>query len=293
MKLPKITTKQQEIVELLYRYRFLNRIQIQSFMGHTDKRRVLAWLKDLREKQYVMWIYSTDFTEKTKPAIYYLGLNGIRYLKTVQWTTEEGTTLPYYPAEELHKRYKEANRTKQFIDCSILVADCCLSLRTKRTAEQLGIAPSGAIPSYTYVTEADYIDPDSRYHFLAEHETLRPNLQFMKRNGKTVTKRYLLEIFDPHLPQYRLRNRIKAYVKYLTDDEWEGVDPQPTILLVLPTLYGLIYAKRKVRKLLLDEYYEAEDIPKDLHIRFTTTEQLQVQDITANIWEEGRNRLGV
>jgi hypothetical protein len=91
MKLPKITSKQQDIVELLYRYRFLNRIQIQSFMGHTDKRRVLAWLKDLREKQYVTWIYSTDFTEKTKPAIYYLGLNGIRYLKTVEWEADDGT----------------------------------------------------------------------------------------------------------------------------------------------------------------------------------------------------------
>jgi hypothetical protein len=292
MKPPKITNKQETILHLLYRYRFLNRIQTQQFMGHTDKRRVLAWLKDLREKQYVMWIYSTDFTEKTKPAIYYLGLNGIRYLKTVQWTTEEGTTLPYYPAEELHKRYKEANRTKQFIDCSILIAACCLTLKALNKSDSMNATGKAKI-HYTYVTEADYIDPDSRYHFLATHETLRANLLLMKWRGKTVTKRYLLEVFDPHLPQYRLRNRIKAYVKYLTDDEWEGVDPQPTILLVLPTLYGLIYAKRKVRKLLLDEYYEADDIPKDLHIRFTTTEQLQVQDITANIWEEGRNRLGV
>jgi hypothetical protein len=262
-------------------------------MGHTDKRRVLAWLKDLREKQYVTWIYSTDFTEKTKPAIYYLGLNGIRYLKTVEWEADDGTTSPYYPAPELHKRYREAARTQQFIDCSILVADCCLSLRTKRTAEQLSIAPDGAIPSYTYVTEADYLDPDSRYRFLAEHETLRPNLLFMKWRGKTVTKRYLLEIFDPHLPQYRLRNRIKAYVTYLIEDEWEGADPQPVILLVFPSLYGLIYAKRKVRKLLIDEYYEAADIPKDLHIRFTTIEQLQAPGITADIWEEGHKRLGV
>jgi len=71
MKLPNITTKQEEILKLLYRYRFLNRIQIQALLNHKDKRRIIAWLSDLRSKGYVEWIYSTDFTEKSKPAIYY------------------------------------------------------------------------------------------------------------------------------------------------------------------------------------------------------------------------------
>ena len=83
MKLPPTTPKQQDILKLLYRYRFANRIQLQEFMGHKNKRRIAEWLKDLREKHYIEWIYSTDFAEKTKPAIYYLGLNGVRYLKTV------------------------------------------------------------------------------------------------------------------------------------------------------------------------------------------------------------------
>ena len=94
MKLPKLTTKQQEIIHLLYRYRYLDRIQIQTLMRHKDKRRVLAWLKDLRDKDYVEWIYSTDFIEKSKPAIYYLGINGVRYLKTVQWDND-GTLEPF------------------------------------------------------------------------------------------------------------------------------------------------------------------------------------------------------
>ena len=84
MQLPKTTTKQQDILKLLYRYRFVDRIQIQVLMGHKDKRRIGAWLKDLREKHYIEWIYSTDFAEKTKPAIYYLGINGIRLLRTLR-----------------------------------------------------------------------------------------------------------------------------------------------------------------------------------------------------------------
>jgi hypothetical protein len=61
----------------------------------------------------------------------------------------------------------------------------------------------------------------------------------------------------------------------------------------MPTLVDLIYAKRRTKKLLLDEYYESEDIPDDIHIRFTTTEQLQQQGITANIWEERRELFNV
>ncbi len=50
-------------------------------MHHTDKRRISSWLKDLGEKQYIEWIYQADDPiESTKPAIYYLGLNGIRCL---------------------------------------------------------------------------------------------------------------------------------------------------------------------------------------------------------------------
>src|SRR5579884_2239122 len=105
--LPPITTKQQEILKLLYRYRFLNRTQIQTLLNHKDKRRIISWLKDLREKQYVDWRYdATDFIAKSQPAIYYLSLNGIRYLRQ----------LDIYPNEDLRKRYKEPNRTQVFID---------------------------------------------------------------------------------------------------------------------------------------------------------------------------------
>lgn len=80
-KLPKITKKEQEIIRLLYRFRFLNRVQIQALLGHKDYKTINMWLRDLREKQYVDRIYSTHYAERTKPAIYYLSVNGIRHLR--------------------------------------------------------------------------------------------------------------------------------------------------------------------------------------------------------------------
>lgn len=119
-ELPKLTKKQQAILKLLYKYRSLNRIQIQAFLGHKDPKTINLWLKDLRAKGYVEWIYSMHFAEKTKPAIYYLALNGVRYLRTLTKKNEDedGTAvmLPLYPPEELRKRYKEPTRSKTYID---------------------------------------------------------------------------------------------------------------------------------------------------------------------------------
>jgi hypothetical protein len=262
MNISKITSKQDEILKLIYQYRYLDRIQIQKALGHKDKRRILAWLKDLRQKQYVEWIYSTDFVGKTKPAIYYIGINGIRYLKA----------LDQYPTEEVRKRYRDNSRSRTFIDKSLLIADCNLALET-------------AGSSYKSITEANYIDQDHYFHFLAEHDILRPSLLIQKQT-KSVTKNYLLEIFDATLPRYRMRRRLKAYVTYLDDKEWEGEDPQPIVLLVCPSVTDLIYAKRATKKLIEDTYADEGE----LRICFTTTETLKNEGITAKIWEEGRLR---
>jgi len=93
-----------------------------------------------------------------------------------------------------------------------------------------------------------------------------------------------------------LRYRLKTYVKYLIEGNWEAEtddNKPPIILLTYPRLADLVNAKRRTRKLLLDEYYDTEDIPKNLHLRFTTTDQLQQQGIAASIWEEGRKRTAV
>jgi hypothetical protein len=56
-KLPKITSKQIEIINLLHKYRFLTRIHIQNFLSHKDKKTIQLWLNDLRAKDYINWIY--------------------------------------------------------------------------------------------------------------------------------------------------------------------------------------------------------------------------------------------
>lgn len=251
--LPSITTKQQEILKLIYKYRFLNRTQIQALLKHKDKRRIISWLKDLREKQYVDWRYdATNFIAKSQPAIYYLSINGIRYLRKAG----------EYPNEELRKRYKESSRTQAFIDRCLLIADCCTVLRAKSYGDL----------KYSCVLPADYADPESSHYFLDE---LKPHLFFTKQtDGEMVM--YLLEIFEKTLPRYQLRKRLKDYVDYLMDHG----DPL-IVLWVCADIAELLYVKRRTRKLL-----EEQGDSESLQIRVATLDKVKESYITSMIWEE-------
>lgn len=269
MKLPTITKKQQEILHLLYTYRFLNRIQIQALLNHKDKRRISAWLKDVRQKQYVQWIYdSKDLATKTKPAIYYIGLNGVRWLKQQTYLGEDGQEYYLYLPTEVHKRYKEATRQPDFIARCLLIADCAIVLAAKSINRT----------HYTSLTAADYNDPNSDYSFLTE---LHPHACFIRQTPRTTTV-YLLEVFDPTTPRYMIKKRINDYITYLENDEWQDAtadDTTPIVLLVCPTTAELIYVKRRIHRL-------REETDEESYLRVTTTQNLKLEGIAGKIWEE-------
>ncbi|MGH9856738.1 MAG: replication-relaxation family protein [Acidobacteriota bacterium] len=293
-ELPKITKKQQVILKLLYKFRFLNRIQIQALMGHKDPKTINLWLRDLRAKGYVEWIYSTHFAEKTKPAVYYLGLNGVRYLRNLTTTNEDGEIQPMYPPEELRKRYKEPTRSQTYIDRCALVADCAVTLERENTRNET----SGKKLRFYYQTEADYLLESSYYHFILESELIQPHLIFCKdkyeENGKeeTTLASYILEVSDPTLPRYRMKKRLGDYVKYLDDEDttWKeetSTEKLPTLLFVCSRTSDLIYAKRRTRKLIADAWeWKDEDEPRS-RIGFTTVEKLKHHNILSKeIWED-------
>ncbi len=131
-------------------------------------------------------------------ADYYLGINGIRYLQT----TGE------YPSVELRKRYRDVDRSAGFRIQCILLVEVCIELS----------AESSENVRYVVLTPTEYAHEDSEYHFLKD---LEPSLCFTKHEGTTSTN-YLLEVFDTTLPRYRVRKRLKDYLTFLTEGEWES-----------------------------------------------------------------------
>lgn len=233
-------------------------------MHHTDKRRISAWLKDLREKRFIEWIYDPDDPiDRTKPAIYYLGINGIRYLR------EHGD----YEPTELRKRYTESSRKRSFIDRCLLLADCCLNVESA-SSESL---------SFSYILPTDYVDPDHDYHFLQE---LRPDTCFIKQKDGERTP-YLLETFSASLPRYSLKKRIKDYINFLDEEIWQSEtddNDSPIVQLAFAKKADLIYAKRRAKFELTELYDNA--IPEDIKLRFTTINKIREQGLTAKIWEK-------
>ncbi len=278
--LPKISYRQQEIIRLLYQHRFLTRKHIQTFLKQKDKKNTYLWLKDLRAKGYIDWIYNkASFIDKSTPAIYYLAKNGMNHYRYV---------VAYPDGVEIRKRYKDKDRSKSFIDRCLLIADVNLALEMYDETDKKHVRTT-----FYCETEADYLG-SGFYHFLVDSEMIRPSLCFKKvqEDGfdePETLKSYLLEIFDADLPQYRVRYRLKQYVTYMDEElgVWEdetSSDPAPTIFLVCSNVSDLIYAKRRMRGLISEIWYKNdEDRPS---IWFTTTEKLKEHGIFGeSIWE--------
>lgn len=277
MNLPKLTMRQKEILDLLYRHRFLNRIQIQALLGHKDYKNVNLWLKDLREKQYVEWIYSTHFAEKTKPAIYYLGINAIRRYRQNQ-----------VHEEHILKYYRESSRSQAFIDRCILLADACIALKQANRALEAELSDRQIHEAdiwFTYETEAEYIE-GGYYEFLNDTD-IHPHLIYTKANygqDDVITASYTAEVFDPTVPRYTVRKRLKDYVKFLDGEEWQDETEEekpPITLFVCPTKADMIYCKRATKKL-LEDAWETEQI----HMRFTYLDKIREHGFRGRIWEE-------
>ncbi len=258
MTLPNITNKQQEILKLNLQFRYLNRIQIQKFLHHKDKKTINLWLKDLTLKDYLVRIYDSEtFGKNTLPAVYYLSQNAIRFLKT-----HEG-----YDTKLLLKFYREKNRSETFISDSQLIADICLDLKAK----------SDKHTSFEYATQSDFERSESPFHFLSEFNTQL----FFTKQEKNKKSFYLLDILNTTLPKYRIRKRVKDYIAFLSDHEWmEHFKSAPRILFICQTKELLIFTKRSTKNLLVDQDME------NIHISFALENEVRKHGVIAEIWEE-------
>jgi len=258
MTLPKITNKQIEILNLIYRYRFLNRIQIQAFLNHKDHRRINSWLKDLSEKEYLKRIYSNVATISTIPIIYYTSINAIRFYKSL------GQDNSVY----LKKLYRDSERLRGFINNQILLADICLSFNEINTKEKI---------NYTFSTAAD-VTSNFTYKFM---EDLSPQLIFTKKT-KSEVKQYILVQLNSTSPNYITKKKMKNYIEFFFTNEWEEntEQPFPTILFACQTLPLMIFSKRAIKRL-LDEYQN----PEEFDAWFATNDDIREHGIDDKIWE--------
>ncbi len=204
-----ITPKQLEILLLLYRFRFLNRHQLQHFLNHKDPKRLNTWLKHLTTHKIIGRHYSTKLKENTKPAIYYL-TTGAKQILSAQPTVQES---------QLKRVYREKLRSLRLQEHCLFLADFYLLLEQYATTQQATLH---------YFSATDLVT----HHYLPKRQ---PDAYIALTDAAT-TRRYFVLSIDPGTPRFMIRSLITHYLEYLSASTWQKQtgNPNPSILIICP-----------------------------------------------------------
>lgn len=249
MTLPHITTKQQEILLLLYKFRFLNRPQIQTLLHHKNTKNINTWLQDLTQKNYLGKIINNTTKLNTTPYKYYISTNGIKFLKTQS----------ICKGEYLTKLYKETKRSEQFIDRCLFIANIYLYLHQKYENT----------PGFAFYTQSDYTPSG----IIKE---IFPHCVFRKKENQPY---FVVELFADTMPRFAIRTRIALYTTFFVQEGWTKNEQLPNILFICPD--------QKMEKYMIkftNKIYQEESMR--LNIFVTTKDQVAKQSIEGEIWKK-------
>lgn len=228
-----ITPKQQEILTLIYRFRFLNRHHIQTLLNHKDPKRINVWLKDLTTKKILGRNYSTKLKENTKPAIYYLASKSRKIL------------IAAIDADEkiLRRAYRDKNASAKLIEHSTFVGTLYLQLRAQALENNQELH---------FYTKTD----------LTNHEylpTTKPDA-YIALKTDTETKRYFLEVIDEGTPRFMLRKRITDLVEYFSGGSWSTTmgHANPALLFICPNQHTHAFLNKYIPQALEEELLELQ-----------------------------------
>jgi hypothetical protein len=246
-----VTPKQLEILLLLYRFRFLNRIQIQKLLNHKDPRRINTWLKNLTDRNIIGRKYSNKLLVNTKPAVYHLATKSRNIL-----LGKSGIQ------EKLLKRvYRDKTRSNRLVDHCVLTADIYLFLLSLTKDKKLHFFTKTDLATHYYLP---YKRPDA--YIAIEDET---------------TKRYFLEIIDEETPRFMLRSKIAQYVDYADSKNWEKntSHPFPSILIVCPNENIYNFLAKHIAQVL------EEEVELEVDFYLCTKEMIRSTEMKVNVWE--------
>ena len=222
MVLQHITNKQKEIILLLYRFRFLNRIQIQTLLHNKDHKNINNWLKDLTTKNYIARTYDKTHQKNTTPGIFFVSANGFKYLKF-----QDGVDLIL-----LKKFRQEKRRSERFIEKSILVADIYLKLLSEESLKNR---------DFKFYSQQDFPGKG----LIRE---LHPDFAYVYRVDKEL-EHFVGEVFSDKMPRYLIKSRVNKFMEYFGDD-----DGKPTnIIFICKDEFILSLVRKYIYRIIRDE----------------------------------------
>lgn len=250
----KLKPRLEEILILIYKFRFLNRHQIQTLLNHKTFNRIIIWLNELTDKKYLKK-YS-DPKNITISSIYSLGTAGRKHFLE---NNQQNIQLHL-----LDRVWKEERYTQTFRAHCLILADIYLSLLTlvKKSSAKLNFYTKTDLTDMKYLIREE---PDSYF-------------SITEQNG--LTKRYFLDIFNPYLKYDYLIKRVKQYSYYYSKNYWQDNNktPFPEIIFVCCDYK----TKNNLIKIIQRELKHQEN----LIFYLTTVEEIKHQGLTRKVLQK-------
>lgn len=200
-----ITSRQKDILLLLYKYRFLSRTLLQKFLNHKDYKTINMWLRDLVGKDLVGCIKDETFQGRNKPYIYYLRPKSKKIL----------LALPNIPPETLDRTYQEHRRSESFVQHQMTIASLYFYFNEKVTDKG----------SYEFYTQTDLMSNE-------EWEEVKLDARILIKEPEEV-QHFLLTLFKDKTPRYSIKAQVKRMAAL--HDELSWGEESPMILMLCPT----------------------------------------------------------
>lgn len=257
-ELPEIGEKQKEIVDFVFKFRFINRQQIQKLFDHKDPSRINKWLKDLVEKKYLGRIYSHKLLENTKPAIYYLNNNGIIWVRYAKGE-EYGATNEHLEFKYLKKFYEDKHASESFVKHCIAIFDFYIQFKELEKKKKKNLEYLFETKTESWIQKQLHQCEDEDFPKIRDIIPDAHVEKVIETKDSFIEQSFFIILFDPHVPRYAIRYKVDQYIKFHEEENWGhiGLSSEfPTLLLIFPTQQKANQIGKYIKKQLENQYVE-------------------------------------
>jgi hypothetical protein len=201
----RLNKEQQEVLELLYRFRFGTSELIAKYFNKNKGMDVYRRMKILEDQGLIGKRFDSSYKIRGRPAAYYLLPTGAKTLAQYRGTKPSDFNI--------NSLYKDKNEiSEQFIDHNLSIFAIYNQLKT--------LYPDIKLFTKRQLTIYDYFPkplPDA----------------YMSLKVKGKTNRYFLELYEASIPSFVIDRRIRKLIDYYQDEIWQDKgSPFPAILCV-------------------------------------------------------------
>ena len=249
--LPKITKQQNNILNYLYKFYFLNTNQLQKLLNHKNPQKIQKWLKDLKDKNYINKydFKENKFKERSEPSTYYL-------TKLARLKLKDNDK---YDLGILNKVYRVRSLTSGFVTNCLFLADIYINLLSQmKKGEKLHFSTVANLQGFDYLPKP------------------LPDAYIAIKTSKKTSRSFLI-LLGAKISWKILDQRMINYVQYSYANRWADYsnDPLPTFLIICPNET----TKRHL-------YKTIENESPSTPFYLTTKETIQESGFKGDVWQK-------